>query len=75
MCIRDRLFLELGVGYNTPVIIKYSFWKMTAENSRAVYACVNQGETRVPAGIASRSICIKGDICSVLEQMNASSGG
>ena len=72
---RAVLFLELGVGYNTPVIIKYSFWKMTAENSRAVYACVNQGETRVPAGIASRSICIKGDICSVLEQMSASSGG
>ena len=38
------LFLELGVGYNTPAIIKYSFWQMTAKNSKAVYACVNFGE-------------------------------
>ncbi len=40
---RKILFLELGVGYNTPVIIKYPFWQMTAKNPRAVYACVNYG--------------------------------
>lgn len=55
------LFLELGVGYNTPGIIKYPFWQMTYENPNAVYACVNQGQTASPREIADRSICIDGD--------------
>ena len=45
------LFLELGVGMNTPVIIKYPFWRMTRQNPKAVYACVNLGEARVPGEI------------------------
>ena len=61
------LFLELGVGYNTPVIIKYPFWHMTAKNPKAVYACINLGEADAPDNIAARSICIDGDIGAVLE--------
>ena len=61
------LFLELGVGYNTPVIIKYPFWHMTAKNPKAVYACINLGEADAPDDIAARSICIGGDIGPVLE--------
>ena len=61
------LFLELGVGYNTPVIIKYPFWKMTAANSYAVYACINKGEAAVPVDIKERAICINADIGAVLE--------
>lgn len=60
------LFLELGVGYNTPVIIKYPFWKMTAENSKATYACVNLGEVVCSKEIENRSICIDRDIGEVL---------
>ncbi len=56
------LFLELGVGMNTPVIIKYPFWKMTYANPKAVYACVNFGEAYAPDEIAERSICFNGDI-------------
>lgn len=56
------LLLELGVGYNTPGIIKYPFWQMTAENPRAVYACVNMGQAVCPGEIKERSICIDGDI-------------
>lgn len=63
------LFLELGVGYNTPVIIKYPFWQMTAKNSEAVYACLNHGEAFCPAEIEKQSICINDDIGSVLEQL------
>lgn len=44
------LFLELGVGYNTPVIIKYPFWRMTAANPRATYACLNLGQAAAPPG-------------------------
>ena len=61
------LFLELGVGYNTPVIIKYPFWHMTAKNPKAVYACINLGKADAPDDIAARSICIDGDIGAVLE--------
>ena len=63
------LFLELGVGANTPVIIKYPFWRMTAENPWAVYACVNLGEAKAPREIANRSICIDGDIGEVLKKL------
>lgn len=61
------LFLELGVGYNTPVIIKYPFWRMTVANQKATYACINFGESACPQEIEKRSICIDGDICIVLE--------
>ena len=56
------LFLELGVGNNTPVIIKYPFWQMTMDNKKAVYACINYGEACCPKEIEDRSICINGDI-------------
>ena len=63
------LFLELGVGGNTPGIVKFSFWRMTAENPKAIYACVNLGEAYAPGEIANRSICIDGDIGEVLKKI------
>ena len=63
------LFLELGVGGNTPVIIKYPFWKMTLENRKATYACVNQEEAHIPPEIRKRSICLTRDIGCVLEEL------
>ena len=65
------LFLELGVGYNTPAIIKYSFWQMTAKNSKAVYACVNFGEASCPKQIQSQAICINIDIHNFLRSNKA----
>ncbi|MCC8356528.1 MAG: Sir2 silent information regulator family NAD-dependent deacetylase [Oscillospiraceae bacterium] len=63
------LFLELGVGANTPVIIKYPFWQMTAKNPLAVYACINLGEAFCPREIAPQAICIDNDIGSVLTML------
>ena len=63
------LFLELGVGANTPGIIKYPFWRMTHQNPKAVYACVNYGEACAPGEIAERSICINGDIGILLKKL------
>ena len=60
------LFLELGVGYNTPVIIKYPFWQMTSKNPDAIYACVNQGQAVCPQEIERQSICINEDIGNTL---------
>lgn len=61
------LFLELGVGYNTPAIIKYPFWQMTVKNPKAVYACLNYGEAVCPKEIESQSICINTDIKKVID--------
>ncbi len=63
------LYLELGVGGNTPGIIKYPFWQMTAGNPKATYACVNYGESCAPTEIRECSICINADIWKVLEQL------
>ena len=63
------LFLELGVGGNTPGIIKYPFWQMTEENPNASYACINFGEAVVPPKIEKQSICINDDIGEVLKKM------
>ncbi len=64
------LYLELGVGANTPVIIKYPFWQMTLANEKAVYVCLNYGESFCPKEIEDRSICIDRDIGEVLEMVN-----
>lgn len=63
------LFLELGVGYNTPGIIKYPFWQMTAQNPKAVYACINYGEAVCPEEIEKQAVCISSDIGKVLENL------
>ena len=64
------LYLELGVGYNTPVIIKYPFWRLTAQNSAATYACLNYSEASCPEAIERQSICIGGDIGDVLLKLH-----
>lgn len=63
------LFLELGVGMNTPVIIKYPFWKMTLQNHNAAYACINMEPAYVPEELKARSVYMTGDIREVLENI------
>ena len=63
------LYLELGVGYNTPGIIKYPFWQAVYRNREAAYACINYGDAAAPQEIAERSICIDGDIGEVLKML------
>lgn len=63
------LFLELGVGANTPGIIKYPFQHMAAHNPQSVYVCINYGEAFAPQEIEQRSICINGDIGEVITEL------
>ena len=63
------VFLELGVGYNTPGIIKYPFWRMTANNPKATYACVNLGQSAAPPAIQSQSLLLDGDIGEILQTL------
>ena len=63
------LYWELGVGMNTPVIIKFPFWQYTEENPNAYYACLNLGEAGCSREISDRSICLNADIGQVLRDL------
>ena len=63
------LYLELGVGGNTPVIIKFPFWSLTYDNPDALYACLNYNEAFAPVQLADQSICIDGDTADVLQEI------
>ncbi|MBQ9481863.1 MAG: Sir2 silent information regulator family NAD-dependent deacetylase [Clostridia bacterium] len=65
------VFLELGVGGNTPVIIKYPFWRMTYANEKAAYITINLGEAVCPDYIAERSVCLEADIGSALKDLRS----
>lgn len=66
---RKIVFLELGVGMNTPVIIKMPFRRMTEQNKNALYACINYGEANAPKSILDRAVCIDDDIDAVLREL------
>ena len=63
------VYLELGVGGNTPGIIKYPFWKMTYANPKAKYICINKGEAVVPKEIENQSLCVDSDIYETLADL------
>lgn len=63
------VFLELGVGYNTPGIIKYGFWQRTAENPNATYACLNYRDAAYPTELENQAIGIEEDIGECLKKM------
>lgn len=65
------LFLEIGVGFNTPAIIKFPFMRMTYMNPKAVYACINNSEAYAPDEIKNRSILINEDVYKVLSDLKA----
>ena len=63
------LFLEVGVGMNTPAIIKFPFWHLANEWENAAYACINLGEAYAPEEIEAKSICINEDIGVALQKL------
>ena len=67
---KNIVYLELGVGMNTPVIIKFPFWRLTASNENARYVCINKDVAYAPSEIRSRSLCISDDIAKVLEKLS-----
>lgn len=69
------LFIELGVGMNTPAIIKYPFWNMARRGPKAVYICINKGEAWTPEEIRRKSICLDADIESALASIELNHGG
>ena len=68
------VFLELGVGYNTPGIIKYPFWQYTCSLKDTFYICINKGQANIPSEIKKKAICVDADISGVITDMNRSVG-
>ena len=66
---QNIVFLELGVGYNTPAIIKYPFWRMVSGNKNSIYVCINKGESVCPEEIEKQSICLDEDIYKVIKDV------
>lgn len=66
---QNTVFLELGVGYNTPAIIKYPFWKMVSKNKNSTYISINKNEAVCPKEIEKQSICIDEDIYKVISDI------
>ena len=66
---KNIVYLELGIGGNTPGIIKYPFWNMTYSNPKAKYICINKGEAVVPKEIENQSVCVNNDIWTVLREL------
>lgn len=63
------VFIELGIGYNTPVIIKYPFWQMTDKWQHAHYICLNYGQAYAPDEIKEKSVCVNKDIDEVIRRL------
>ena len=72
---KDLVFLELGVGMNTPGIIKYPFWRMTKQWERAFYISINLEQAWAPDEIMDRSLVLKADIADVLEHLAEAGAG
>ena len=68
------LYMEIGVGHNTPVIIKYPFWQMTKENPKATYACLSRSDPYCPKPIEKQSVCIDGDFMETLKELQGELG-
>ena len=64
------VFLEIGVGYNTPVIIKYPFWQLTYQNKNAVYICISFDENEYPKEIENQTISLQGDADKIIRDLS-----
>ena len=60
------VLLELGVGFNTPIIIRFPFEKMVRENSSYSLIRMNMDEAVVPESFGKRAIGIGGDMAKAI---------
>jgi len=64
------LYLEIGVGWNTPGIIKLNFWNRVNDNPNAAYVCLNRDDVRLPRELEGRGIGIAGDCARILAALS-----
>ena len=66
----DTVYFELGVGMNTPAIIKFPFWESVGKNKNAFYISVTKGDAFCPDEIKDRAVCIDGDIREFIKNLS-----
>jgi NAD-dependent SIR2 family protein deacetylase len=62
------VYLELGVGENTPAIIHLPFLRLCVENKNASFICVNLHPENVPLALEQQSLVIAGDLKTIIEK-------
>lgn len=67
---KKGVLLELGVGFNTPTIIRFPFEKMVRENENLSLIRLNMNEAVVPESFGSRAVGIGGDMAQVMSDLN-----
>lgn len=71
---KNAVLLELGVGFNTPTIIRFPFEKMVRENKGLSLIRLNMNEAFVPESFGNRAIGIGGDMAKVISDLSNLSG-
>ncbi len=66
---KKSVLLELGVGFNTPTIIRFPFEKMVLENKALSLIRFNKDESFVPEDLGSRAVGIGGDMAQVISEL------
>ena len=66
---KHTVLLELGVGFNTPTIIRFPFEKMMRENTKLNLIRLNKEEAVVPESFGKRAVGINADIAGVVEDV------
>lgn len=69
------VYLELGVGFNTPGIIRYPFEQFALQGKRATLVRVNQTDADVPPALRRKSVSLRGDIHRILQALGEEDGG
>ncbi len=63
---KNVVLLELGVGFNTPTIIRFPFEKMVRENASYSLIRLNMDEAVVPESFEKRAVGIGGDMAKAI---------
>lgn len=66
---KNVVLLELGVGFNTPIIIRFPFEKLVRENKSYSMIRLNLDEAVVPESFGKRAIGIGGDMAKVISDI------
>lgn len=67
---KNLLLLELGVGFNTPTIIRFPFEKLVKENKQVNLIRLNLNEAVIPESIEQQAVGINKDIKQTIKDLH-----
>ncbi len=63
------VLLELGVGFNTPTIIRFPFEKLAREHKNITLVRLSRSKALVPAGLGERAVGINADMAKSITDL------